>query len=133
MKKIILASLVAFMATSCGLKSSGQKHQDSPTEPAPATDSSAFSHPAKLGGVAECPFQEKYVVIVAAYHNAKYADNKVKEYEGKGYTAGIIKFKNRLTAVGICPSDDLENTFYMMQELKHDGVCPEDGWILINE
>ena len=50
-----------------------------------------------------------------------------------GYTATIISFRNGLLAVAVCPSDSLNESLKVLRELRGNGICPWDGWILVNE
>ena len=42
-------------------------------------------------------------------------------------------FRNGMLAIAVCPSDDLNVTLRKLRELRGKGICPEDGWILVNE
>ena len=48
-------------------------------------------------------------------------------------SSGIISFRNGLLAVAVCPSDSLNETVKKLRELRGNGICPPDGWILVNE
>lgn len=47
-----------------------------------------------------------------------------------GYTPEIVKFRNGIMAVILCPTDDLDTAHSYMEELKNKGLYPADGWIL---
>ena len=47
--------------------------------------------------------------------------------------SSIISFRNGLLAVSVCPSDDLNEVLRTLRQLRGKGICPEDGWILVNE
>lgn len=90
-------------------------------------------NPAKLGGLYATKLEARYCIIVGAFRNRAYAERKLKACNEAGYTASIISFRNGLLAVGVCPSDSLDETVKTVKKLRGQGVCPKDSWILINE
>ena len=70
---------------------------------------------------------------MGAFRNRAYAERKLKACNAAGYTATIISFRNGLLAVSVCPSDDLNQTLKTLKRLRGTDVCPEDGWILVND
>lgn len=90
-------------------------------------------NPAKLGGLYTTKLDARYYIIVGAFRTRSYAERKLTQCNEAGYTATIISFRNGLLAVGVSPSDSLNDTVRRLRELRGNGICPEDGWILVNE
>ena len=90
-------------------------------------------NPSKLGGLFTTKLDAKYYIIVGAFRTRSYAERKLEKSNEAGLTATIISFRNGLLAVGVCPSDSLNDTLKKLRELRGNGICPEDAWILINE
>ncbi len=90
-------------------------------------------NPSKLGGLFTTKLQTKYCIVVGAFRNRAYAERKLNKCNEAGYTATIISFRNGLLAVSVCPSNDLNEVLRTLRQLRGKGICPEDGWILVNE
>lgn len=90
-------------------------------------------NPSKLGGLYTTKLETRYCIIVGAFRTRAYAERKLKKCEEAGYTATIVSFRNGLLAIAVCPSDDLNVTLRKLRELRGKGICPNDGWILVNE
>lgn len=90
-------------------------------------------NPSKLGGLYTTKLDAKYCIVVGAFRNRYYAERKLKECNAAAYTATIISFRNGLLAVSVCPSNSLAETLKTLKELRGQGVCPPDSWILVNE
>lgn len=86
----------------------------------------------KLGGMYTTKLSCKYYVVVGAFRNRSYAERKFKNCNKAGYTATIIQFRNGLSAVAICPTDQLSEALKSLKAAKKNGVAPHDGWILVN-
>ena len=89
-------------------------------------------NPSKMGGLFTTKLESKYYIVVGAFRNRSYAERKLKACNAAGYTATIISFRNGLLAVGVCPSDSLDETLKKLKSLRGTDVCPQDGWILMN-
>ena len=89
-------------------------------------------NPSKMGGLYTTKLESKYYIIVGAFRVRSYAERKLNQCNGAGYTATIISFRNGLLAVAICPSNSLEETLKTLKQLRGTEVCPKDGWILMN-
>ena len=74
-----------------------------------------------------------YYIVVGAFRTRSYAERKLTECNKAGYTATIISFRNGLLAVAICPSNSLNESLKVLREVRGNGICPQDGWILVNE
>ena len=90
-------------------------------------------NPSKLGGLFTTKLDSKYYIVVGAFRTRAYAERKLKQCNAAGYKATIISFRNGLLAVSVCPSDDLNEVLRTLRQLRGKGICPEDGWILVNE
>ena len=91
-------------------------------------------NPAKLGGLYTTKLEAKYCIVVGAFRNRAYAERKLTQCKEAGYnSASIISFRNGLMAVAVCPSDSLAETVKTLKQLRGQGICPPDSWILINQ
>ena len=90
-------------------------------------------NPSKLGGLYTTKLESKYCIVVGAFRNRAYAEKKLKDCNAAGYTATIISFRNGLMAVSICPSESLNETLKTLRSIRGTGICPKDGWILVNQ
>ena len=91
-------------------------------------------NPTKMGGLYTTKLASRYYIVVGAFRTRSYAERKLTKCNEAGYTnATIISFRNGLLAVAVCPSDSLNETVKKLRELRGNGICPEDGWILVNE
>ena len=90
-------------------------------------------NPTKMGGLYTTKLASRYYIVVGAFRTRSYAERKLNECNKAGYTATIISFRNGLLAVSVCPSNSLNETLKKLRELRGNGICPEDGWILVNE
>jgi hypothetical protein len=90
-------------------------------------------NPSRLGGLFTTKLEAKYYVIVGAFRARANAERKLEKCNEAGYTGTIISFRNGLLAVGVCPSDSLNETLRKLQEMRGNGICPKDAWILVNE
>ena len=86
-----------------------------------------------MGGLFTTKLETKYCIVVGAFRNREYAERKLRKCNEAGYTATIISFRNGLLAVSVCPTDDLNVALKTVRQLRGKGICPEDGWILVNE
>jgi len=86
-----------------------------------------------VSGMNREPLQTKYCIIVASYGTRSNAEAKVARCVEAGYPASVILFRSGLNAVGVCPSDSIDETLKRFRELTGNGVCPPDGWILVND
>lgn len=89
-------------------------------------------NPSKLGGLFTTKLESKYYIVVGAFRSRANAERKLTQCNEAGYTATIISFRNGLLAVGICPSNNLDETLKTLKKLRGTEVCPQDGWILMN-
>ena len=91
-------------------------------------------NPTKMGGLYTTKLASRYYTVVGAFRTRSYAERKLTKCNEAGYRdATIISFRNGLLAVAVCPSNSLNETLIKLRELRGNGICPSDGWILVNE
>ena len=91
-------------------------------------------NPTKMGGLYTTKLASRYYIVVGAFRTRSYAERKLTQCSNAGYRdATIISFRNGLLAVAVCPSNSLNETLKKLRELRGNGICPPDGWILVNE
>ncbi len=90
-------------------------------------------NPSKLGGMYTTKLDAKYCIVVGAFKERKNAEKKLKACNEAGYTTTIVSFRNGFNAVAVCPSNSLDETLKTLRKMRGTGICPSDGWILINE
>jgi len=90
-------------------------------------------NPSKLGGLYTTKLETRYCIVVGAFRNRAYAERKLNACNEAGYTGTIVSFRNGLLAVSVCPSNSLDETVKTLKKLRGKGICPEDGWILVNQ
>ena len=88
----------------------------------------------KTGALETTGLASRYYIIVGSFRTRAYAERKLAKCKEAGYTdALIISYRSGLMAVAVCPSDSLNETLKKRRELRGNGICPPDGWILVNE
>jgi len=88
----------------------------------------------KMGALDTTGLASRYYIIVGAFRTRAYAESKLAKCIAAGYPdATIINFRSGLMAVAVCPSGSLNETLKKLRELRGNGICPPDGWILVNE
>ncbi|MBO6064372.1 MAG: hypothetical protein J6P62_10400 [Bacteroidales bacterium] len=88
----------------------------------------------KKGGLSTTDLSSRYYIVVSTFWTRSYAEYKLSQCKRAGYgDATLISFRNGLLAVAICPSNSLNETLKKLHELRGNGICPPDGWILVNE
>ena len=94
----------------------------------------AILSPAKMGGLSTTDALSRYYIVVDTFWSRSSADRKLSECYTAGYRdASVIRFRNGLYVVAVCPSNSLNETLKKLRELRGNGICPPDGWILVNE
>lgn len=90
-------------------------------------------NPSQMGGLFTTKLEARYYIVVGAFRTRDYAERKLAKCAEGGYTATIISFRNGLLAVAICPSNSLNETLIKLRDMRGNGFCPPDAWILDNE
>ena len=73
-----------------------------------------------------------YYVIGGSFAEPGNAESMAAKLLSKGYESELIPFSARRTAVGVCPSDRVEDVVASYKALIADGSVPADAWILVN-
>ena len=96
--------------------------------PTPATKSAEGER--SLYNLSTIPY--KHYVVVGTFSEFKNAEKKLREIEKQGYQGDLIAYHNGFTAVGICPSDDLQEVKASLRKIKQSGICRE-AWIVTKQ
>ena len=72
----------------------------------------------------------RYYVMIGTFSTRENAVKLASRVEAAGYTTALIPFRSGLTAVGVCPSDDLGVVCNALEKLRSESFCPKDAWIL---
>lgn len=91
---------------------------------------STFLSPSRLGGLADSELAHKYYVVIGAFRDSANAARMVAKVQQHGYEAYQLPFRNSYTAVGVCPSDTLEEVYAAVKKLQEQSFCPKEVWIL---
>jgi len=75
----------------------------------------------------------RYYVIVGSFSKVSNARAFADKITAKGYPATLISYKNGFTAVGICPSDKLQEVYASLKKVSKEPFCPKGAWILNND
>lgn len=90
--------------------------------------------PARLGGYSSSFVPEfGYAAVLGSFKDRANAERFMQRIQEAGFKAVLIPFRNGMTSVGACPSDNPAEFLELIGRLKADPVCPEDFWILVNE
>lgn len=72
----------------------------------------------------------RYYVVVGAFGNIDNAKRMQKKAEDAGIQSELIPYRNGVTAVGLCPSDDLASMYEPFMKVKEQAFCPKEVWII---
>ena len=86
-------------------------------------------NPSKMGGLFTTKLESKYYIIVGAFRGRSYAERKLTSCKEAGYTGTIISFRNGLLAVGVCPSNDLNESLKTLKLMRGTGDSPLLGTV----
>lgn len=73
-----------------------------------------------------------YYVIVGSFSKEENARAFASKIKAEGYDPSLIAYKNGFTAVGICPSDNLNEVYSSLKKVSKEKFCPAGAWILNN-
>lgn len=90
-------------------------------------------NPAQLGGLFTTKLERHYYIMVGAFKDRANAERQLIKMQQSGYVATLISFRNGFNAIGICPTDDLNEEYAYLRKFRESPLCPEDVWILVNE
>lgn len=85
----------------------------------------------EIGALYSTNLDHKYYIIVGAFVKESNAEGMIRTVSDAGYIPVRISI-NKYTAVGICPSDDIEDAFLLLKGVYREPFCPADVWILVN-
>ena len=90
-------------------------------------------NPSKLGGLFTTRLEARYHIIIGSYRHRTNAEILLKKAVAAGYAPSLISFRNGLVAVGLCPSNNVNDVLESLKKVKGESFCPKDVWILLNE
>lgn len=129
----VLSTVLCLYGCQCNNNQKTANPEDKPVAEAVKT-TDGFLNASKLGGIVSPVNIAQYAIVVGAYHQEEYANKKAELLsEEQGYAPTIVQFHDGMLAVALFPSDDKDATIKKAEELKAAGICPVDGWILIND
>jgi len=76
--------------------------------------------------------KSRYVIIIGAFGSPANAEAQAARSRELSFDAILIPYSNGLTAVGVCPSDDLSECTEALIRIRKEEFCPADAWILDN-
>ena len=88
-----------------------------------------------LKGLASGELSHRYYIVIGSFKEEENADKQLAKVEKKNASLEPqkIHFRNRMIAVGVCPSNKLTEVVEVLDEVKAYPFCPKDAWILVNE
>ncbi len=92
-----------------------------------------FLNPSKLGGLFGTKLDYRYYIVVGAFAARSNAEKLLGTVQEAGYTGTLISFRNGLTAIGTCQTDNLNYAYKCLDKIREEAFCPPDVWILVNE
>lgn len=72
----------------------------------------------------------RYYVIVGAFGNVDNAKRMQKKAADAGIDSELIPYRNGVTAVGLCPSDDLASLYEPFMRVREQDFCPKEVWVI---
>ena len=75
----------------------------------------------------------RYYVMIGAFGDGSNAAKLQKKVQDAGFEAVLIPYRNGMTGVGLCPSDDLASIYRPLMAVKQQAFCPKGVWVLDNE
>ncbi len=90
-------------------------------------------NPSKLGGLYTTKLESKFYIVIGAFRERANAESLVRKVSAQGYPGTLISFRNGYNVVGVCPSNNPQDIYDTLKEVRKKDFCPDDVWILINE
>lgn len=72
----------------------------------------------------------RYYVMIGTFGSRDNAVRQAAKAEKAGYETALLPFKTGLTAVGVCPTNDLDAANASFEKLRSEAFFPKDAWIL---
>ena len=82
---------------------------------------------------AKAKMTHRYFIVVGAFGDHHNAERMQKKAADAGFDSELITYRNGVTAVGLCPSNDLVSLYEPLKAVKQQPFCPKEVWILDNE
>ena len=89
-------------------------------------------NPSEIGGLFTTRLDYMYYIVVGAFKDRANAESLLTVVKEAGYSPVLINFRNGFNAIGIAPANDLLHVFQSLKQVKKEGFCPDDVWILVN-
>ena len=88
-----------------------------------------------LKGLASGELSHRYYIVMGSFKEEENADKLLSKVEKKDSSLEPqkIHFRNRMIAVGVCPSNKLTEVVEVLGDVKEYPFCPKDAWVLVNE
>ena len=93
----------------------------------------AMYTPNRFGGMETSAIDSKYCIVVGAFREAGNAERMMLHCADLGYPATIVRFRNGLSAVAICQSDNFSEVVVRLNNIRGEGVLPATSWLLNNK
>ena len=90
-------------------------------------------NPSRLGGLFATKLEYRYHVIIGAFCVRSNAEALLVKTQKLGYKPLLINFNNGLTAVGLCPTNNIVDAKNALKKVRSESFCPKDVWLLLNE
>ena len=87
----------------------------------------------RFGGMEASAIDRKFCIVVGAFREAGNAERMMLHCADLGYPATIVRFRNGLSAVAICQSDDLSEVVARLNAIRGGGLLPATSWLLNNK
>lgn len=71
-----------------------------------------------------------FCIIVGSFGKYDNAARLVSTVKNAGYPAVLLPLTNGLTAVGVSPTNSLDQASSTMAKLLNESFCPKDAWVL---
>lgn len=97
---------------------------------APAAVSSVAKKSNLMDGASKQAIGAGYCIVVGSFGNKDNAVKLASRIKEAGYPVVLIPMTNGLTAVGTCPSDNIDEVSSSLAKLLNESFCPKDAWIL---
>ena len=82
---------------------------------------------------AKSQLAHRYYVMIGAFGDGSNAEKLQKKVVEAGFETELIPYRNGMTGVGLCPSDDLASMYKPLMAIRQQPFCPKGVWILDKE
>lgn len=81
------------------------------------------------GTVASAPIA-RFCIVIGTFGSRQNAQKLASVTESKGYPATLIKGRNGMTIVTVCPSETEDEALECLAKISGKSFCPKDAWVL---